>query len=80
MKRVVGEGHLHDFGTGSFTRPNITGVTFQTPPVESFLPSDIVPVGVPYLLLLTLFEDEVKLAKSCGTTRLNTLLGLLNFM
>lgn len=110
-KRVVGEGHLHHFGTGSFLRPSITGVAFQTPD-NAFLPGnyfvhlriapvpnstfefsatdcapdetkfitdscleDIMARNVPYLFLLTLFDDEVELAKAAGTTRVVTLLG-----
>jgi len=75
--QLFGEGHIQDFSGFGFLRDTIAGATFQIAD-EKGLPEGSFDPKVPYLSMITLYADEMKMTKACGVTRIMTLLGKQN--
>eukprot|EP01124_Arcella_intermedia_P027014 TRINITY_DN5201_c0_g1_i1.p1 TRINITY_DN5201_c0_g1~~TRINITY_DN5201_c0_g1_i1.p1 ORF type:complete len:465 (-),score=125.06 TRINITY_DN5201_c0_g1_i1:40-1434(-) len=74
LKGAMGDGYLHTFGDSGFIKKQVKGILFQQL-LSEFLPEEMLNPSKSYLLSITLLEEEVKICKSIGATRVLALLG-----
>jgi hypothetical protein len=62
------EGYVHPLGEKGFLKPEIKGILFQQINLES-IPAGIIKDEEDYLCILTLYDTEFHIAKTCSPTR-----------